>query len=96
MIPCLYFVIKDVSVVFFLLSAMTIALYLIAYMFMYAAAIKLRYSGPKLARPFWSRRRFGMWVIAGVGSRACCSASSWHSFRPINCRSARPRCMWGS
>ena len=42
----LYFVIKDVSVVFFLVSAMTIALYLIAYMFMYAAAIKLRYTKP--------------------------------------------------
>jgi glutamate:GABA antiporter len=64
----LYFVIKDVSVVFFLLSAMTIALYLIAYMFMYAAAIKLRYSRPKLARPFVvPGGPFGMWVIAGVG-----------------------------
>ena len=48
----LYFVIENVSVVFFLLSAMTIALYLIAYMFMYAAAIKLRYSRPTLTRPF--------------------------------------------
>jgi glutamate:GABA antiporter len=64
----LYFVIKDVSVVFFLLSAMTIALYLIAYMLMYAAAIKLRYSEPKLARPFSVPGGvIGMWVIAGIG-----------------------------
>jgi amino acid transporter len=65
---CLYFVIKDVSVVFFLVSAMTIALYLIAYMFMYAAAIKLRYSEPKLARSFKvPGGRAGMWLTAGVG-----------------------------
>ena len=47
----IYFLIKDVSTVFFLISAMTVALYLIAYMLMYAAAITLRYSEPKLARP---------------------------------------------
>ena len=65
---CLYFVIKDVSVVFFLVSAMTIALYLIAYMFMYAAAIRLRYTEPALARPFKVPGGLpGMWLGAGVG-----------------------------
>ena len=65
---CLYFVIKDVSVVFFLVSAMTIALYLIAYMLMYAAAIKLRYTKPTLARPFKVPGGLaGMWLTAGVG-----------------------------
>jgi amino acid transporter len=64
----LYFVIADVSVVFFLISAMTIALYLIAYMFMYAAAIKLRYSRPTLPRPFSVPGGLpGMWLTAGVG-----------------------------
>jgi putative glutamate/gamma-aminobutyrate antiporter len=64
----LYFVIKDVSVVFFLLSAMTVALYLIAYMFMYAAAITLRYTEPKLPRPFIVPGGLvGMWIAAGVG-----------------------------
>jgi glutamate:GABA antiporter len=65
---CLYFVLPNVSVVFFLVSAMTIALYLIAYMFMYAAAIKLRYTEPTLARPFQvPGGTLGMWLIAGVG-----------------------------
>ncbi len=65
---CLYFVISDVSVVFFLVSAMTIALYLIAYMLMYAAAIKLRYTEPNLARPFKIPGGLvGMWLTAGVG-----------------------------
>jgi glutamate:GABA antiporter len=64
----LYFVIADVSVVFFLISAMTIALYLIAYMFMYAAAIKLRYSKPTLVRPFSVPGGLpGMWLTAGIG-----------------------------
>jgi len=63
-----YFVIPDVSVVFFLISAMTIALYLIAYMLMYAAAIKLRYTAPELARPFKiPGGLFGMWLVAGIG-----------------------------
>jgi glutamate:GABA antiporter len=64
----LYFLIADVSVVFFLISAMTIALYLIAYMFMYAAAIKLRYSAPQLTRPFSVPGGLpGMWLAAGIG-----------------------------
>ena len=65
-----YFVIiSDVSVVFFQVSAMTIALYLIAYMLMYAAAIRLRYTKPNLARPFkmpgWACRHVRL--TAGVG-----------------------------
>jgi amino acid transporter len=64
----LYFVMDDVSVVFFLLSAMTIALYLIAYMFMYAAAIRLRYANASLKRPFSVPGGIiGMWLVAGIG-----------------------------
>jgi glutamate:GABA antiporter len=64
----LYFFIKNVSVVFFLVSAMTIALYLIAYMLMYAAGIKLRYSNPTLARPFKiPGGKIGMWLVGGIG-----------------------------
>ena len=67
-ISCLYFVIENVSVVFFLVAAMTVALYLIAYMFMYAAAIRLRYTEPNLARPFKVPGGIvGMWLAAGVG-----------------------------
>jgi putative glutamate/gamma-aminobutyrate antiporter len=67
-ISCFYFVIRDVSEAFFLISAMTIALYLIAYMLMYGAAIKLRYSAPALPRPFKVPGGLaGMWLTAGVG-----------------------------
>jgi glutamate:GABA antiporter len=64
----LYFLMKDVAVVFFLLSAMTIALYLIAYMFMYAAAVRLRHSQPAMVRPFRVPGGMaGMWAAAGLG-----------------------------
>ncbi len=63
-----YFVMADVSVAFFLLSAVTITLYLIMYMLMYAAAIRLRYTQPDLARSYRVPGGMtGMWCIAGVG-----------------------------
>jgi putative glutamate/gamma-aminobutyrate antiporter len=63
-----YFVMADVSVAFFLLSAMTITLYLIMYMLMYAAAVWLRYSQPDLVRSYRvPGGSVGMWCIAGVG-----------------------------
>ena len=63
-----YFVMADVSVAFFLLSAVTITLYLIMYMLMYAAAIRLRYSQPELKRSYRvPGGMVGMWCIAGVG-----------------------------
>jgi putative glutamate/gamma-aminobutyrate antiporter len=63
-----YFMMADVSVAFFLLSAMTITLYLVMYMLMYAAAIRLRYSQPDLKRSYRVPGGVvGMWIIAGVG-----------------------------
>lgn len=67
-ISCLYLVLKDVSVAFFLLSAMTVALYLIVYMLLYAAAIRLRYTEPDIPRPFKvPGRSVGIWLTAGIG-----------------------------
>ncbi len=64
----LYFIIKDVSVAFFLLSALTIGLYLTMYMLMYAAAIKLRKSQPDLPRVYKvPGGKAGMWLTAGIG-----------------------------
>ncbi len=64
----LYFFMKDVSVAFFILSAMTVTLYLVMYMFMYAAAIKLRYTKPDLPRAYKvPGGNIGMNLIAGIG-----------------------------
>ena len=68
MLAALYFVMKDVSVAFFVLSAMTATLYLAMYMLMFAAAIRLRYTRPDLARPYKVPGGLGfMWLIGGVG-----------------------------
>ncbi|RAJ10968.1 putative glutamate/gamma-aminobutyrate antiporter [Chitinophaga skermanii] len=64
----LYFVMDNVSVAFFLLSALTIGLYLIMYLEMYAAAIKLRYTQPDLPRSYKvPGGNSGMWFFAGIG-----------------------------
>ncbi len=64
----LYIVMKDVSVAFFLLTALTIGVYLVMYMMMYLAGIKLRYTQPNLPRGYKvPGGKAGMWIVAGVG-----------------------------
>ncbi len=64
----LYFVLDNVSVAFFLLSSMTITLYLVMYMLMYAAVIKLRYSQLDRERRYkLPSGMFGVWGIGGGG-----------------------------
>ena len=63
-LACLYFVMKDVSVAFFLLSALTVAVYIIMYLLMYAAAIVLRKTQPNLERPY---KAPALPLIAGIG-----------------------------
>lgn len=64
----IYLVFENVSVAFFVLSAMTATLYLVMYMMMYAAAIRLRQTQPDLPRSYKvPGGETGMWLIAGVG-----------------------------
>ncbi|MBN9044143.1 MAG: amino acid permease [Rhizobiales bacterium] len=65
---CFYLVFPDPSVAFYLLSAMTVALYLVMYLLMYAAAIKLHHSQPDRERHFRiPGGMIGMWAVAGTG-----------------------------
>lgn len=74
-LACLYFVMKNVSDAFFLLSAMTVSLYLVMYILMFAAAIRLRYSQPNVHRSYKiPGGKFGIWLVAGVGLLAVCFA----------------------
>lgn len=67
-LAALYFVMKDVSVAFFVLSAMTATLYLAMYMLMFAAALRLRYTKPDMPRPYKvPGGLIVMWIIAGLG-----------------------------
>jgi putative glutamate/gamma-aminobutyrate antiporter len=56
-----------VSSAFWLMSALAAQLYLIMYLFMFAAAIKLRYSQPDVKRSYKiPGGKTGMWLISGI------------------------------
>ena len=56
-----------ISGAFWIMSALTAQLYMIMYLFMFAAAIKLRYSQPDKARPYRvPGGKAGMWIISGI------------------------------
>ncbi len=81
----LYFVMDNVSVAFFVLSAMTITLYLVMYILMYAAAIKLRLTRPDLPRSYKvPGGNFGMGVVAGIGLLGVCFSLVVGFFPPSN------------
>ncbi len=64
----LYLVMDNVSVAFFILSAMTASLYLLMYMLMFAAAIYLRITKPDLPRQFKIPGGIiGISLVGGIG-----------------------------
>jgi len=67
-VSSIYLVTSNVSAAFFLISTVTISLYIVMYLFMYAAAIRLRYTQPDLPRAFKiPGGKTGMWLVAGIG-----------------------------
>jgi putative glutamate/gamma-aminobutyrate antiporter len=81
----LYFIMDNVSVAFFVLSAMTVTLYLVMYILMYSAAIKLRYTRPDLPRAYKvPGGNIGMLLVAGVGLLGVCFALLVGFFPPSN------------
>jgi amino acid transporter len=76
---------KNVSVAFFLLSAMTISLYLVMYILLYAAGIKLRFTRPDIPRSYKvPGGTFGMCVVAGIGLLGVVFALLVSFFPPTN------------
>ena len=56
-----------ISGAFWIMSALTAQLYMIMYLFMFAAAIKLRYSQPNKERPYRvPGGKLGMWIVSGI------------------------------
>ncbi|MGP3690196.1 amino acid permease [Streptomyces sp. IBSNAI002] len=71
LISSIYLVTSSVSTAFFLISAMTVSLYLVMYLLLYAAAIRLRHTRPDLPRSFTiPGGKKGMWAVAGTGFTA--------------------------
>ena len=56
-----------ISGAFWLMSALTAQLYMVMYLLMFAAAIKLRYSKPDIVRAYKvPGGKLGMWLISGI------------------------------
>lgn len=56
-----------ISNAFWLMSALTAQLYMVMYLFMFAAAIKLRYSQPDKVRPYRiPGGKAGIWIVSGI------------------------------
>ncbi len=67
-ISMLYLLMPNVSSAFFLLTALTALLYLIMYMMLFAAAIRLRYSQPNVHRAYKiPGGKIGIWIVSGIG-----------------------------
>jgi len=60
-------IMPTVSSAFWIMSALAAQLYLVMYIFMFAAAIKLRHSQPDVERPYKiPGGKIGMWIVAGA------------------------------
>jgi amino acid transporter len=65
---CIFLVMPTVSSAYWILNAMMVQPYLIMYILMFAAAIKLRYKRPHVERSYRvPGGLIGMWIIASLG-----------------------------
>ena len=80
-----FVVLPSVQAAYQIISQLTIILYLMMYMLMFAAAIYLRHKEPDTPRSFRipGGRTLGMWIIAGLGLLGCLLAFCF-SFIPPN------------
>ena len=68
LLAIMFVVLPSVQAAYQILTQLTVTLYLIMYMLMFAAAIVLRYSQPNTPRPYKVPfGRAGMWIFGGVG-----------------------------
>lgn len=71
-VSTLYLFIPSISAAYWILSAMTVLLLCIVYLFVFAALIKLRYSQPDTKRAFKiPGGKPGVWIVGGIGFLAC-------------------------
>lgn len=71
LISLLYVVMPSVSTAFYIISALTVNLYLVMYIMLYAAAVRLRYKHPEVKRDYRiPGGNAGMWAVGLVGLAA--------------------------
>lgn len=86
-----FLLIPNVSGAYFLLSALTVTLYLVMYILLYASAIRLRYTKPNVKRQYkigW--KNYGMWIVAGIGLLAVLFAYIVSFFPPSQLTTGNP------
>jgi len=68
----LFLFVPSINSGYWILTALTTQLVLMMYVLVYAAAIRLRYSEPKTARPYKiPGGKVGMWIVGGAGLVGC-------------------------
>ncbi len=87
----LYLLMENVSTAFFLLSAMTITLYLIVYMLLFMSALRLRYTQPDVERTYRvPGGTFGIWFVCLTGLAAVSYAFVIAFFPPVQLHVGTP------
>ncbi|MEG0143365.1 MAG: amino acid permease [Akkermansia sp.] len=69
LLSCMFVIMPSVQTTYQIISQLTIILYLIMYILMFAAAIYLRHKEPEAVRTFRvpGGKYWGMWLIGGIG-----------------------------
>ncbi|WP_035074721.1 amino acid permease [Maridesulfovibrio zosterae] len=71
-VSCVILFMPNVSSAFMLMSALAVQLYLIMYLLMFAAAIKLRYSHSEVKRGYTiPGGKAGIWLVSGIAIITC-------------------------
>lgn len=74
-VSLIFLYVPNVNSGFWMLTALSAQSYLVMYILMFMAAIKLRYSKPKTLRPYViPGKKMGMWILALMGIGASCFA----------------------
>lgn len=82
LLSTVFIIFDSINAAYWLLSDLSAQMALLVYIFMFAAAIKLRYSQPKKARGYTiPGGNFFMWLICSVGI-LCCIAAMFIGFVP--------------
>ena len=77
-----FILLDSINAAYWVLSDLCAQMALLVYVFMFAAAIKLRYSQPHQPRAYTiPGGKFGMWLVAGIGI-LCCSLTILIGFVP--------------
>ena len=82
LLSTVFILFDSINAAYWLLSELCAQMALLVYVFMFSAAIKLRYTSPDRPRPYKiPGGKFGMWLVAGTGT-LCCLATIIIGFVP--------------